>query len=177
LAIGESKSLFYLDSTPIEVCHIKKAFSNKVQKFDLRKKSSMGWFYGLKLHAICNHKNQIVALEITTGSVDNRNPIKKLVKNLQGTIYADAGYIGEELRKTLAKSKIKLMAAPRKNMNKLISYIKHLMLKSRQKIEQVFSVIKSRLRLNCALTGSVNGVLVLLLSAITWYQFKTIFIS
>ena len=174
LAIGESKSLFYIDSAPIEVCRIKRASSNKVCKgIASRKKSSMGWFYGFKLHAICNHQNQIVAVKITTGSVDDRSPVKELVKDLQGTIYADAGYIGEQLRKTLAESGVKLMAAPRKNMNKLMSFIEHTMLKSRQKIEQVFSVIETRLGLNCALARSINGVFILLVSAITWYQIKT----
>ena len=174
LAIGKSKQLFYIDSAPIEVCRIKRASSNKVCKnIASRKKSSMGWFFGLKLHAICNHQNQIVAVKITTGSVDDRAPVKELVKNLTGTIYANAGYIGEALRKTLAESGVKLVAAPRNNMNKLMSYIKHMMLKSRQRIEQVFSVIKTRLGLNCALARSVNGVFVLLISAIVWYQIKT----
>jgi len=174
LAIGESKSLFYLDSAPAEVCHIKRASANKVcESIASRKKSSMGWFYGLKLHAICNHQNQIVAVKITTASVDDREPVRELVRNLQGTIYADAGYIGEQLRKTLAESGIKLIAAPRNNMNKLMSYIEHIMLKSRQRIEQVFSVIKTRFGLNCALARSVNGVFILLLSAVVWYQLKT----
>lgn len=174
LAIGKSKSLFYLDSTPIEVCNIKRASSNKVCKFIAsRKKSTMGWFYGLKMHAICNHKNQIVAIHITTGSADDREPVQELVKNLQGTIYADAGYIGEELRKTLASSGIKLMAAPRNNMKKLMTFIQYSMLKSRQKIEQVFSVIKTRFGLNCSLARSIDGVFAILLSAIAWYQLKT----
>ena len=139
----------------------------------LERKVQWVGFFGLKLHAICNHQNQIVAIRITTGSVDDRAPVKELVKNLTGTIYADAGYIGEVLRKTLAESPVNLVVAPRNNMNKLMSYIEHLMLKSRQRIEQVFSVIKTRFGLNCALARSVNGVFVLLASAIVWYQIKT----
>ena len=77
------------------------------------------------------------------------------------------------MRKTLAESGVKLVAAPRNNMNKLMSYIEHLMLKSRQRIEQVFSVIKTRFGLNCALARSINGVFILLLSAVAWYQLKT----
>lgn len=175
LAIGKSSSLFYLDSTSIEVCHIKRAKSNKVcQLIASRKKSTMGWFYGLKLHAICNNKNQIVAIQITTGSIDDRNPVLNLVKNLQGTIYADAGYIGEELRKKLAESGINLISAPRKNMKKLMSFIEHKMLKSRQKIEQVFSIIKFRFGINCGLARSIDGVFAILLTAVIWYQFKTV---
>ena len=28
----------------------------------------MGWFYGLKLHFVINHKGQIMALKITPGN-------------------------------------------------------------------------------------------------------------
>lgn len=65
----------------------------------------MGWFYGLKLHAICNHQRQIVAIQITTGKIDDREPVKNLVRNLKGIIYADAGYSGEKLRKAFKVSR------------------------------------------------------------------------
>jgi hypothetical protein len=175
LTISKSNELFYLDSCPIPVCHIKRASRNRVCKnVASRKKSTMGWFFGFKLHAVCNHLRQLVAIAITTGSLDDRDPVKELVKNLRGTIYADAGYIGEELRKSLAENGITLMAAPRKNMKKWMSAIQHMMLKKRQKIEQVFSVVKKRLGLDCSLARSVNGVFVMLLSAVMWYQVKTV---
>jgi hypothetical protein len=176
LAIGKSKELFYIDSCPIEVCHVKRISSHKVCRgVASRKKSTMGWFFGFKFHAICNHLHQIVAFEVTTASVDDRDPVVKLVENLRGTLYADAGYIGEELRKSLSQSGIKLMAAPRKNMKKLMTYLQYAMLKKRQKIEQVFSVIKTRFGLDCSLARSVNGAFTLIFSAVMWYQMKTLF--
>lgn len=176
LALGKSKGLFYLDSCPIEVCHIKRASRNKVCKgFASRKKSSMGWFFGFKLHAVCNHLRQVVAIQITTASVDDRTPVLSLVKNLKGILWGDAGYIGEELRNTLAKCGIRLIAAPRNNMRKMMSKIEHMLLKKRQKIEQVFSVLKTRFGLDCSLARSVDGVFCMLLSAVLWYQMKTLF--
>lgn len=175
-ALGRSKMMFYLDSCPVEVCYIKRASRNKVCKgFASRKKSSMGWFFGFKLHVICNHLRQIVAIEVTTASADDREPVLSLVKNLRGTIWADAGYIGEELRETLAQCGVRLIAAPRKNMRKMMSKVEHMLLKKRQKIEQVFSVIKTRFGLDCALARSVKGVFSMLLSAVLWYQMKTFF--
>lgn len=175
LAIGQSKELFYLDSCPIPACHIKRAKRNKVCKgIASRKKSTMGWFFGFKLHAVCNHLRQVVAISITTGSKDDRDPVVSLMKNLRGTVYADAGYIGEELRESLSKNGIKLMAAPRKNMKKLMSFVQHAMMKKRQKIEQVFSVIKKRFGLDCSLARSIDGVFAMLLSAVMWYQVKTV---
>ena len=178
LALGQSKEMFYLDSCPIEVCHIKRASRNKVCKgVASRKKSSMGWFFGFKLHAVCNHLRQIVAIEVTTASVDDRGPVPSLMRNLKGIVWADAGYIGEGLRETLAQMGVRLMAAPRKNMNKMMTFIQHMLLKKRQKIEQVFSVVKTRFGLDCSLARSVKGVFSMLLSAVAWYQMKTLFFT
>ena len=171
-----SNSLFFVDSCPIEVCHIKRASSNKVaEEFASRKKSSMGWFYGFKLHAVCNEKHQIVSLQITTGSVDDREPLEALVKNLKGIIIADAGYIGAELRDKLLKLGIRLQAAPRNNMKVLMSKVEHLLLKKRQTIERVFSVFKTRFGLNCSLARSIRGMFTMILTALLWYQINTVF--
>jgi len=178
VAYGKSKKKFYIDSCPITVCHIKRASSHKVcEKIASRKKSTMGWFYGFKLHAVCNENRQIVALEVTTASVDDRNPVLNLLKNLNGTVWADAGHISEKLRKTLAKNGIKFIAAPRKNMKKLMTKMQRLDIKKRQSIEQVFSVIKTRFGLNCSLARSIDGVISILMSAIMWYQAKTLFFN
>ena len=41
----------YVDSTPLKICHNKRIYSNKVFKnLAKRGKSTMGWFYGFKLH-------------------------------------------------------------------------------------------------------------------------------
>ncbi len=172
------KKKFYIDSCPITVCHIKRVSSHKVcSQIASRKKSTMGWFYGFKLHAVCNENKQIVALQVTTASIDDRNPVTNLLKNLNGTVWADAGYISEELRKILAENGVKLIAAPRKNMKKLMTKMQHRDMKKRQKIEQVFSVIKTRFGLNCSLARSIDGMISMLMSAIMWYQVKTLFFN
>jgi hypothetical protein len=58
-------------------------------------KSTMGWFYGFKLHLICNDKGELLNFCITRANVDDRNPnvIKVLSKNLFGKLYGDKGYI------------------------------------------------------------------------------------
>jgi IS5 family transposase len=178
IVAGKSDGVFFVDSCPIEVCHIKRASSNKVGTgIASRKKSSMGWFYGLKLHAVCNEDHEIVSLQITTASVDDRDPIPALAKQLQGVLIADAGYVGEELREELRKAGIHLFAAPRKNMKKLMSKAQHFLFKKRQSIERVFSVIKTRLGLNCSLARSVNGIFTLLITAVFWYQLNSVILA
>lgn len=178
IVLGKSTGTFFVDSCPIEVCHVKRANSNKVASgIASKKKSSMGWFYGLKLHVVCNENREIVSLQITTGSVDDRAPLEALVKHLKGLIVADAGYVGEELREKLRQMGIDLMAAPRNNMKKLMTKAQHLLFKKRQKIEQVFSIIKYRFGLNCSLARSVNGIFTILMTAVFWYQINLVILS
>jgi hypothetical protein len=50
LVLGQNSGLFFVDSCPLEVCHIKRASSHKVAAdIASQKKSSMGWFFGFKL--------------------------------------------------------------------------------------------------------------------------------
>ena len=57
----------------------------------------MGWFYGLKLHFVINHKGQIMALKITPGNTADSTVLDKMTRHLAGKLYADKGYIGREL--------------------------------------------------------------------------------
>ena len=46
-----------MDSTKIAVCHNKRIKSNKVFKGMAEiGKGTMGWFYGFKLHLVCNDR-------------------------------------------------------------------------------------------------------------------------
>ena len=60
-----------------------------------RGKTSMGWFYGLKLHFVINHKGQIMALKITPGNTADSAVLDDMTKHLAGKLYADKGYIGQ----------------------------------------------------------------------------------
>ena len=36
----------------------------------------MGWFFGFKLHLICNEKEELLNFMITSGDVDDRKPLE-----------------------------------------------------------------------------------------------------
>lgn len=75
--LGESTGISYVDSTPIRVCKNKRIKSNKVFKGLAEVgKSTMGWFYGFKLHLIINDKGEILNFVITPGNTDDREPLK-----------------------------------------------------------------------------------------------------
>ena len=66
--LGRCTGLSFVDSTPLRVCrnqriHIHKTFKGIAQ----RGKCSMGWFFGFKLHLICNEKGELLNFMITPG--------------------------------------------------------------------------------------------------------------
>ena len=47
-------------------------------------KTSMGWFFGFKLHVIINDIGQIIAVKIIKGNVYDRTPVAGANKETQG---------------------------------------------------------------------------------------------
>ena len=43
-----------------------------------RGKTSMGWFFGFKLHLVFNNRHEIVALKLTPGNVHDTTPVPAL---------------------------------------------------------------------------------------------------
>lgn len=114
---GKERGIYFADSTTLKVCHNKRASRHKVfEGLAAKSKSTMGWFYGLKLHLMLHHKEEIMAIKITPGNKDDRQALKDMVKNLQGKCYADKGYIGKEIFQTLWEKGLHLITGIRKNM-------------------------------------------------------------
>ncbi len=98
--LGNCTGISFIDSTPVRVCKNKRIKRNRVFKNIANVgKSTMGWFYGFKLHLIINDKGEILNFTLTQASTDDREPLKTqgFIKKLFGKLYADKGYIGKEL--------------------------------------------------------------------------------
>ncbi len=60
-----------MDSTAIKVCNVKRSYAHKVFKSIATKgKTSIGWFFGFKLHLIVNDLGEIMNFQLTTGKVN-----------------------------------------------------------------------------------------------------------
>ncbi|MCW7546927.1 transposase [Photorhabdus sp. APURE] len=57
--------------------------------FSRRGKSSTGWFYGFKLHLLINDCGELLAVKLTPVNTDNCQPVKQLVKGLNGYVYGE----------------------------------------------------------------------------------------
>ena len=53
----------------------------------------MGWFYGFKLHLVCNDRGELLNFCLTKGNVDDRDAgvFNVLSRKLFGDLFADKG--------------------------------------------------------------------------------------
>lgn len=172
--MGEQTGIYYADSTPIKVCHNKRINRHKVfNGLAARGKSSMGWFFGFKLHAIINEKGQLIAVKITKGDVDDRVALREIKGNLKGKIFGDKGYIGKQIFDELYKQGLKLITGIRKNMkNYLIEPIDKLLLRKRSIVETSFGLLKETFNLEHSRHRKPVNAFLSMLAALVAYQFK-----
>lgn len=157
---NDSKSLHFIDTTRLKVCENKRIFNHQVCKgLAERGKNSLGYFFGFKLHAVCDSLGRLVSLMITPGNTDDRKFVIKLLKGLKGTVVGDAGYVSKELMKELSEQGILFLTGVRKNMKRLMTKSQHELLKLRQRIEGVFCNLKYRLKAESSLARSPLGYL------------------
>ena len=107
----------------------------------------MGYFFGFKLHIVCDALGRLVSFLITPDHIDDRKYVLKLLKGIQGLVVADAGYLSKELLAQLFKQGILFLTGVRKNMKRLMTKTQHRLFKLRQRAEGVFSVLKYRLNI------------------------------
>jgi len=143
-SLAQQTGLAYMDSTCLPVCHAKRASRNKVFKGQAALgKSTMGWFYGFKLHLIITEKGELLQAILTPGNVDDRKPVRDMTRKLMGLIFADKGYIDQKLFQDLYQRGLKLVTGIKANMkNKLLPLREKILLRKRSIIETVNSVIK-----------------------------------
>ena len=132
-----------------------------------------GWFFGLKLHFVINHKGQIMALKITPGNTADSTMLNEITRHLAGKLYADKGYIGHELFNKLWQRGLHLITGIRRNMrNYLMPLADKLMLRKRFVIETVLDILKSEMGLEHSRHRSVMNAMVHILSCLVAYAFR-----
>jgi hypothetical protein len=132
---GQSHYL-WIDSTILPVCKNQRIQRHKsLAAIATRGKSSMGWFFGCKLHLIMNQSGDMVSTALSNGHTADIKMVEQLVEGLKAKLYADRGYISQELKSRLKAQGTDLITYHRKNMKSVqLSISDEYHLKQRNKI-------------------------------------------
>ena len=173
--LGKCTGISFVDSTPLRVCrnqriHIHRTFRGIAQ----RGKCSMGWFFGFKLHLICNEMGELLNFVITPGDIDDRQPLehKAFVEFLYGKLVGDKGYIGKELFQRLFVDGIQLITKLKSNMKgAIMSMSDRLLTRKRAIIETGNDELKNIAQVEHSRHRSFCNFVVNLLGALAAYCF------
>lgn len=173
--LGNSRGINYIDSTLLRVCHAKREKQHRVFKGIAAKgKSTMGWFFGFKLHLIINDKGELLSFYLTKGNVDDRNIelMTAMTKDVFGKLFGDKGYISKALAELLFQDGIQLITKVRKNMKKQnLSDVDAILLRKRALVECVNDELKNICKIEHTRHRSIKGFLVNLIAGLTAYCF------
>jgi len=167
----------FIDSFKLEACHVKRSSSHKTLKNVARKgKTSMGWFYGMKVHIVINQYGEIITFYISAGNVADNNELVlfKMTKNIIGKLFGDKGYIVSAKRfEKLYEKGVHLITKIRENMqNKLMNLSDKLLLRKRGIIESVGDILKEHLHMEHTRHRSAWGFFLHIFTSLTAYQMR-----
>jgi hypothetical protein len=173
--LGKCTGISFVDSTPLRVCHIKREKIHKTFKnIALKGHSSIGWFFGFKLHLIINDKGEILNFMLTQANVDDREPLMgtNLLTHIFGKLFGDKGYISQNLFESLFMDGVHLVTKLRKNMkNSLMLMSDKIALRKRAIIETVNDELKNICQIEHSRHRSMANFATNLISGLIAYCF------
>ena len=165
----------FVASTPLRVCRNQRILMHKVFKgIATRGKCSMGWFFGFKLHLICNEKGELLNFMFTPGNVDDRAPLndKSFIEQIVGKLVGDKGYISQKLFEKLFIDGIQLVTKLKSNMKgALMGISDRVLLRKRATIETINDELKNIAQIEHSRHRAFHNFVVNLLSGIAAYCF------
>lgn len=168
---GRCTGISFVDATSLAVCHNRRITRHHVfAGLAQRGKTTMGWFYGFKLHLVINDHGEILAFSLTPGNVDDRHPVPQLTQALFGKLFADKGYLSHKLFLSLFERGLELITAVRKNMpNRLMALSDKLLLRQRSIIETINDQLKNISQIEHSRHRSPTNFLVNLVAGLVAY--------
>lgn len=173
--LGKVTGISFIDSTCLEVCDLPRSSNHRV--FDgaaAYGKTSLGWFFGFKLHLVINHQGEIVAVAFSAGNVhdSNKDILDQLTRHLWGILSGDKAYISSKWTTDLMQRGIRLVTSIRKNMkNKLVLIEERIVQKGRTLIESVNNLLKNQCQIEHTRHRSPWNFLTNLFSGLVAYSF------
>jgi hypothetical protein len=143
---GQCTGISFVDSTALGVCRYQRISQHKVfTGLATRGKTSLGWFFGFKLHIVVSDCGELLACQVTPGHVDDRKPLPHFAKRLFGKLFGDKGYLSQALVQQLhLEHGVHLITFARKNMQgRLLHHADVLLLRKRAIVETIHDQLKN----------------------------------
>ena len=166
--------LFIIDSTPIEICKMSRAkrsnicATENIQPAFGYCATQKKYYFGYKLHLVCDDNAIIHSYDFTPANVDDINYLKDVKYNLYNCeLIGDRGYISADYQEDLfSYGKIKLTVPMRSNaLNpQELSKTKR---RKRKRIETLFSQLDGQFSMNINFAKSFEGLASRIISKIT----------
>jgi hypothetical protein len=178
---------FIIDSMPLEICKNARANRSKICKeseFSFPSRgfcaSQSSYYYGYKLHAVCSVSSVFQSFDISTASIHDIHFLKDIKPQFKNcTLIGDRGYLSANIQIDLFNyANIKLETPMRSNQK---DYKKqpYILMKSRKRIETLFSQLCDQFKIRNNYAKSFNGFKTRILSKImglTFIQFVNVFV-
>jgi len=177
---GKKTGVYYIDGSCLPVCNLKRSKRNKVFKEIAQYgRTSVGWFFGLKIHLVINNFGELIAFKMTKGNVNDGSAAKSLLQCLEGLAFGDKGYIGKKLFDELFRNGLKLITRKRKNMKDklVISDYEKQLLNQRNLIETVFDYLKNKYHIWHTRHRSIFNAVANLMAALAAYSIEPLKLS
>jgi len=179
LRSGKRTGFYYIDSTCLPVCHLKRSTRHKT--FDEIAKygrTSVSWFFGLKLHIVINNHGELIAFKMSRGNKNDSKAGESLLQVLKGIAFGDKGYLGKKLFSRLLEKGLKLITRTRKNMKPIeCSPLEKQMLNQRGIIETVINHLKHHYHIWHTRHRSVINAMTHLMAGLAAYVIEPLKIS
>jgi hypothetical protein len=171
---ADCTGISFVDSTPLRVCHNRRIPRHKVfAGIAKRGQSSMGWFFGLKLHLVVSVQGDVLAFAITPGNVDDRKLVPRLAQRLFGKLFGDKGYLSQPLFEHLFQQGLTLITNLRAKMkNRLLPLEDKLLLRKRYLIETINDQLKNISQIEHARHRSPKNAVMNVLAGLIAYTFQ-----
>jgi hypothetical protein len=155
-----TRGVHFIDSTTLRVCENWNISKHRVTRgYASRGKNSKGWFYGFKLHGVCDAWGNLESIRFSAGHEHDSQQVESLTEGLHGLFVGDAGYLLRlEVFQRLFEKHKHILSGARKNMKRLISHKQGMLFRKRNIIETVWGVLKERYGLESHLARSITGL-------------------
>lgn len=174
--LNEGENIYLVDSIPVPICKNARINRSKICKDDYETAPDRGYsavnksyFYGYKLHLATSVKGVYSSMELTKASIHDVRFLNEVKHSgiANCALIADKGYVSEPIQQDLFTTRqIKLFTPVKSNQHDK-EPIPFIFMKSRKRIETLFSQLCDQLMLKRNYAKKTQGLSVRILCKIT----------